>query len=194
MCSAVSDHVHEVLDCVLLITHDDQQSPACELECFECHPPTHTGHLPSPPRLRRLHPTGNPDSSTLPSHAMPTLASPLCGSILGRCASSTALPFTQWLHHDLHGRRVSWCASNSSLLTSAGCALCLGLRASSLSSNCIGVATGSGTMPVLQQLTLLSWNSGRTVLRPCVPSPNMATNTLLGVSQTLPHLGPAHMK
>ena len=45
---------------------------------------------------------------------------------------------------------------------------------------------------VLQQLTLLFWDSGTTVLRTCVPLPIMANNTLLGVSPTLPHLGPSH--
>ena len=48
-------------------------------------------------------------------------------------------------HHDRNGRCVSWCASDSSLLTFVGSALCLGLRVSSLSSNCIGVASGSDT-------------------------------------------------
>ena len=36
-------------------------------------------------------------------------------------------------------------ASNSSLLKFAGSALCFGLRVYSLSSNCIGIASGSGT-------------------------------------------------
>ena len=44
-----------------------------------------------------------------------------------------------------------------------------------------------------QWLTLPPWDSGTTVLHPRVPSPNMATNTILGVSPTLPHLGPSHM-
>ena len=49
------------------------------------------------------------------------------------------------------------------------------------------------TLVELQQLALLLWDLGTTVLRPCIPSPNMATNTLLGVSPTLLRLGPSHM-
>ena len=65
MRSAVHDHVHQVLDCILLVTRDDQPSPACERDCLE----RHRQRIRTPPGLRRLHPTGNPNNSKLPSHA-----------------------------------------------------------------------------------------------------------------------------
>ena len=131
----ISTRFWTVLDRVLLITQDDQPSHARELVASSATASAY-GSPPSLPWLRRLHPIGNPDSSILSSHVEDPSPSP-------RSMSHTHIGFTSvrvnaWSVRAIHcfafhaviaprpKREMCElrCASNSSLLTFAGSALC----------------------------------------------------------------------
>ena len=67
---------HQVLDCVLLIAHDQTSKRVLPVNLIASNATASASHLPSPPWQRRLLPTGNPDSSILPSHAEDPSPSP----------------------------------------------------------------------------------------------------------------------
>ena len=162
-------------------------------------------HLPSPPWLRRLHPT---EIQTVQyCLRMLRVRCPRQEEVVHTHLGFTSVRVNPWsvrvIHcfasHAVIAPRPKWEMCELMCIELFLAHVCW--QCSVFWSTCfLTLPTASVWHPdlaqrsvALQQLTLLSWDSGTTVLRPCVPSPNMATNTLLGVSPTLPHLGPSHM-
>ena len=163
--------------------------------------PTHTYHLPSPPWLRRLQPTEKSRQYCL---RMLRVRCPRQEEEVRSLLGFTSVRVNPW------SVRVINCLSFHAVIAPRPkWEMCIKLFLCSrlLAVLCVLIYVFPHSLPAalvlhlgqvqrsveLPQLALLLWDLGTTAIHPFVPLPNMATNTLLGVSPTLPHLGPSHM-